>query len=81
MPGFTQSDITNLFSHHPPQSDADIARYERIRTAGRQFATAILENTPGCAEQTIAIRKAHEAVMQANAAVACHGDPLTPPSS
>lgn len=78
MPGFNEHDINHLFSHHPPQSDMDIQRYERIQEAGKQFAKVILANTPGCAEQTIAVRKAHEAVMQANAAIACFGDPLTP---
>lgn len=77
MPGFTENDINRLFTHHP-QSDADVKRYERIRAAGRDFAKVLLDNTPGCAEQTIAVRRAHEAVMIANAAVACHGDPPTP---
>lgn len=78
MPGMTENDLNNLFRHHPPQSDMDVKRYERIRAAGLEFAKLILENTPGCGEQTLAIRRAHEAVMYANCAVACHGDPLTP---
>jgi len=78
MPGFTEDDLNNLFSYHPPQTEDDVKRYERIRAAGKEFAKVILDATPGCAEQTIAIRRAHEAVMLANAAVACHGDPLTP---
>jgi hypothetical protein len=78
MPGFTHDTINNLFKHHPPQSDAQIARYERIREAGRVFAKAVLDNTPGSAEQTLAIRAAHQAVMHANSAVALHDDPLTP---
>ena len=78
MPGFTEDDIDHLFRHHPPQSDAQIARYERLREAGRNFAWEILKNTPGSAEQTLAIRAAHQAVMHANSAVALHDDPLTP---
>lgn len=78
MAGITHFDIDNWFRHHPPQSEADIARYERVREAGRVFAKVVLNNTPASADQTAAIRKIREAVMTANAAIACHGDPLAP---
>ena len=80
MPGITKDDLTNWFSHHPPANDMMIERYKRIREAGKYFARVILEETPGCADQSAAIRKVREAVMTSNAAIACHGDPLTEPS-
>lgn len=80
MAGYTKDDLSNLFKHHPPRNDMEIERYQRIREAGKVFAEVILAETPGCADQTVAIRKVREAVMVANAAIACYGDPLTPPS-
>lgn len=74
----TQLDLDNWFSHHPPQTEQDVARYELIRSAGREFARVVLNNTPNCADQTAALRKIREAVMTANAAIACYGDPLAP---
>ena len=74
-------DLDNLFKYHPPANDMMIERYKRVRAAGKAFAEVILAETPGCADQTAAIRKVREAVMTSNAAIACFGDPLTPPSS
>lgn len=79
MPGFTEEDIIELFDYHPPQSDAQIRRYETLRAAGRSFAQAILHYTPSSAEQTLAIRAAHQAVMHAITAIAL-SDPLAPPA-
>lgn len=80
MPGYTQADLNNFFEYHPPSNDSEIERYRRIRAAGKAFAEMILAETPGCADQTVAIRRVREAVMIANSAIACYGDPLTPPS-
>lgn len=60
-------------SDHPEGGEAVSARYERLRAAGKVFAEVILAETPGCADQSAAIRKVREAVMTANAAVACEG--------
>lgn len=79
MSGFTEDTINTLFTYHPPFDEKQIERYRRIREAGRQFASVILKETPGSAEQTLAIRAAHQAVMHANTAIAL-SDPLTPPS-
>jgi hypothetical protein len=65
--------IDNWFTYHrptPEQTDA----YERIRLAAKQFAIVIQEATPSCADQTAALRKLREAVMTANAAIACGGE-------
>jgi hypothetical protein len=62
-------DLKNLFSYHAPQG-TQIERYNRIREAARGFAEVITEMTPESAEQTLAVRKVHEAMMQANSAIA-----------
>ena len=80
MSGLPQAVLDKWFTHHPPSNDMMIERYRRIRAAGRAFAEVILAETPGCADQTAAIRKVREAVFTSNAAIACYGDPLTPPS-
>jgi len=49
-----------------------VQRYTTIREAALQFAKVLLANSPACADQTAAIRKVREAVMTANAAIACN---------
>lgn len=68
----TSGQIDNWFSHHAPDDEA-IAKHERIRKAGAAFAQIIKDNTPNCDDQSHAIRKVREAVMTANAAIACRG--------
>ena len=80
MPGLPQAALDKWFTHHPPSNKMEIERYERIRAAGKTFAEVIMAETPGCADQTEAVRCVREAVMWANASIACYGDPLTPPS-
>jgi hypothetical protein len=66
----TPTDLDNWFTYHPPQGD-DTVRYERIRLAARVFAQVVLDNCPDSADRTTAIRKIREAVMTANASIAC----------
>jgi hypothetical protein len=66
----TKRELDNLFSYHPPQGD-QVARYNLLREAGKSLALIILELTPSCPDQTAAIRKVREAIMTANAAIAC----------
>lgn len=63
--------VEKLFTYHPPKDHDQVRRYERLRTAAKVFALEILCSTPACADQTAAIRKVREAVMTANAAIAC----------
>lgn len=70
-----QKKLDNWFEYHKP-TDGQPELYERLRSAGKQFATVICECTPASADQTAAIRKVREAVMTANAAIACDGEPL-----
>lgn len=67
----TDEMLDNWFTHHPPK-DEDIVAYKTIRDAGKTFAKIVRDHTPESADQTVAIRKIREAVMNANAARACH---------
>ena len=64
--------LVNWFTYHKPEGD-QAKRYEEIRTAAAGFAKVIVDNTPASADQTAAIRKVREAVMTANASIACGG--------
>ncbi len=70
--GVTMAHIDNWFSYHAP-SEAQAEFYVQLRNAGRDMARTILALTPPGADQTAAIRKVREAVMTANAAIACGG--------
>lgn len=67
-----QKKLDNWFSFHKP-TEGQPELYGRLRDAAKQFAVVICECTPSCADQTAAIRKVREAVMTANAAIACDG--------
>ena len=64
--------LDNWFTYHAPTPDLP-AKYEAIRAAGKALAEVIVANAPPSADQTAAIRKVREAVMTANAALACGG--------
>ena len=64
--------IDNWFTYRAPKGD-QAERYERIRAAAKRFAHVIREETPPSADQSAAFRKVREAVMTANAAIACGG--------
>jgi hypothetical protein len=65
------SNLDELFQYHPPKGTQP-ERYDRIRKAAKYLAGVIMECTPSCPDQTIAIQKVREAVMMANAAIAIH---------
>jgi hypothetical protein len=69
----TKEHIDVWFKYHPPQNASQQEKYERLRDGAKAFAQIILETTPVSADQTAAIRKVREAVMTANAAIACDG--------
>ena len=64
-----RADIESAFTYHPPKDD-QAERYLAIRLAGKEFAQLIADMTPGCPDQSVAIRHVREAVMTANAAIA-----------
>jgi hypothetical protein len=68
----TIEQIENWFSYHATSSD-NLVAYEKLRSAGKQFAQAINDLCPESADKTAAIRKVREAVMTANASIACGG--------
>ena len=67
-----KADLENWFMYHSPSPDQSVA-YEKLRSSAKDFANAIIELTPPSADQTAALRKVREAVMTANAAIACGG--------
>lgn len=69
----TNEQLLNWFTYHAPEDELTIAKYRAIREAGLHLAEIIVENTPPSADQTAAVRKVREAVMTANAALACGG--------
>lgn len=66
-------ELDNWFMYHQPGSATEVAKYETIRSAARTFAAVILADTPPSADQTVAVRCVREAVMWANASIACGG--------
>lgn len=64
-------ELSNLFRYHAPLP-GQAQKYERLRAAALTFAQAVIAETPPSADQTAAIRKVREAVMTANASIACH---------
>ena len=64
--------LQHWFTYHAPTDDL-IPKYHEIREAGLAFARVIAKNCPDGADKSTAIRTVREAVMWANAAVACCG--------
>jgi hypothetical protein len=70
MGSISDAQLGNWFSYHAPKGTQQ-ERYVKIREYGLYLAKCIRDNTPIGADQTAAIRKVREAVMTANAAIAC----------
>jgi hypothetical protein len=66
----TPEQLVNWFTYHPPR-EKDIPAFLAIREAGKEFAATVIYNTPPGEDQVAAVRKIREAVMMANAAIAC----------
>lgn len=64
--------IETWFTYHPPKPE-QVDHYNALRDAAKVFALAIAAHTPSGPDQTAAIRKVREAVMTANASIACDG--------
>jgi hypothetical protein len=67
----TQADIDNWFTYHPPM-ERQLHRYKVLRGEFKRLAEMVVEMTPPCADQTVAIRKIREASMAVNMAIACN---------
>jgi anti-sigma factor RsiW len=64
--------VDHWFTHHPPTTE-QVASYLAVRDAGRALAHAIIDHCPASADRSAAFRKVREAVMTANASIACEG--------
>lgn len=65
--------IEHWFTYHPPRNVLETHAYEAIRVAGKMFAMTIVLQAPPGPDRTTSILRVREAVMLANAAVACQG--------
>lgn len=68
----TKENLDNWFTYHTPTPD-QLPKYEVIRSKARELAQVIIDNTPSSADQSASIRLLREAVMTANASIACGG--------
>lgn len=59
----------NLFSHHTPTGDQP-KRYSEVRQILKEACIACCEKTPESAEQTLAVRAMHAAMMHFNSSIA-----------
>lgn len=66
-----QSALNNIFTYHAP-AGTQPERYKAIREIGKQFANIILDFCPTSREKDISIERLREAVMWANASIACN---------
>jgi hypothetical protein len=66
--------VPEVFAHPPHVPEpAQAERLSALHDAAATFATAILSNTPGCADQTAAVRHVREALWSARSAVTLDG--------
>lgn len=73
----TYTDLKTWFTAAPrPQ---DTTSLNLISTAALEFANVVMDNTPACADQTVAVRKIREAVWAAHASIACAGGDASKP--
>jgi len=67
----THDELERAFTYHRPKEDQK-ERYELLRDAGKGLARIIFRNCPDSREKSTAIAKLREAVMWANASIACN---------
>lgn len=64
-------DIENNYRYHAPTPN-QILRYNALREKFKELAMLIVDYTPICPDQTVALRKLHDANMAANLTIACN---------
>jgi hypothetical protein len=64
-------DLPGVFSYHAPHGN-QATRYVEIRQTGLALANTVARMCPESPERSTAIAKIREAVMWANAAIACN---------
>lgn len=67
----TKEQLDNWFGYHAPTKE-QIVMYAEIREAARILANTINEHCPESADKTASIRLLRQAVMTANASIACN---------
>jgi hypothetical protein len=72
IPSISLDSLENWFTHHPPADEEAVQVYQEIRNGGREFAGLIVDQCPLSHERDEALKKIREAVMWANAAIACN---------
>lgn len=65
--------LENWFSYHPPKDEETVTAYRQLREGGMMLARTICLHCPPSADRSAALRKVREAVMTANASIACEG--------
>ena len=65
-------DLDRMFSPYV-LTGAQATSYGHLAEAAKQFAAAVVERTPPCEDQGVALRKIREALMTAQAALALDG--------
>lgn len=70
-------DIENWFTYHAPNPKQQVG-YEAIRAAAKNLAHTINAHAPESADKSASIRQLREAVMTANASIACNTAPADP---
>lgn len=66
--------LRKRFNYRKPPNDAVVKAHERLRAACFGTAMTVVDFTPECREQSVAITKLEEAMFWANAAVARNHD-------
>lgn len=70
---YTVEMIEDMFTYHAPTPD-QLPKYEKLRSAAREFAKVLVETTPESPDQSAAMRLLRQCVMQGNAAIALGGN-------
>lgn len=73
MQAITNQKLDNWFTYHAPNAEQQ-EKLVVIRTAAREFAQVLVDNTIPSADQSAAIRLLREAVMTANASIVLNGE-------
>jgi hypothetical protein len=63
--------LERVFTHHPPEDALAVHRYQVVRGAGFALADLIMKTCPDTGDRSTALLKVREAVMWANASIAC----------
>lgn len=68
----TDDTLDNWVQYHPPIGEGVIGAHHAVRRGAREFMAAVQEAVPECPDKTVALRAIRDAMMQANAAIACN---------